>query len=124
MKNVASTWFTNLEHGRRHQPLPLMTMAENLKFSKHKEIRENGYLQYDNYNAIEVPYTDAIPSDYEGVMGVPITFLEKYNPEQFEIVGWSRHNDYNMDCGYWLGGNPDATIEGKLVYRRILIRKK
>ena len=124
MKNVSSTWFTNLEHGRRHQPLSLMTMADNIKFSKHKEVRENGYPKYDNYNAIEVPYTDAIPCDYDGVMGVPITFLEKYNPEQFEIVGWSRHNDYNMDGGYWLGGNPDATINGKLVYRRILIRKR
>lgn len=87
MKNVSSTWFTNLEHGRRHQPLSLMTMADNIKFSKHKDVRENGYPQYDNYNAIEVPYTDAIPSDYDGVMGVPITFLEKYNPEQFIILG-------------------------------------
>ncbi|MBQ3760984.1 MAG: adenine-specific methyltransferase EcoRI family protein [Clostridia bacterium] len=80
-------WFTNLDHGRRHQPLPLMTMADNLKFSKHKEIKEQGYLKYDNYDAIEVPYTDAIPSDYDGVMGVPITFLDKYCPEQFEIIG-------------------------------------
>ena len=87
MKNVSSTWFTNLEHGRRHQPLSLMTMADNIKFSKHKDIRENGYPHYDNYNAIEVPYTDSIPSDYDGVMGVPITFLEKYNPEQFIILG-------------------------------------
>lgn len=124
MKNVSSTWFTNLEHGRRHEPLSLMTMADNIKFSKHKAIREKGYPHYDNYDAIEVPYTDSIPSDYDGVMGVPITFLEKYNPEQFEIVGWSRHNDYNMDGGYWLGGNPDATINGQLVYRRILIRRK
>lgn len=87
MKNVPSTWFTNLEHGRRHQPLSLMTMADNIKFSKHKTIRENGYPRYDNYHAIEVPYTDSIPCDYDGVMGVPITFLEKYNPEQFEILG-------------------------------------
>ena len=87
MKNVSSTWFTNLEHGRRHQPLSLMTMADNIKFSKHKDIRENGYPHYDNYNAIEVPYTDSIPSDYDGVVGVPITFLEKYNPEQFIILG-------------------------------------
>lgn len=81
-------WFTNLDHGRRHQPLPLMTMADNLKFSKHKDIRgKDSYNCYDNYDAIEVPYTDAIPSDYEGVMGVPISFLDKYNPEQFEILG-------------------------------------
>ena len=81
MKNVPSTWFTNLEHGRRHQPLSLMTMEDNIKFSKHKEARNKGYQKYDNYDAIEVPYTDAIPSDYDGIMGVPISFLEKYNPE-------------------------------------------
>ena len=80
-----SCWFTNLEHGRRHQPLTLMTMDENIMYSRHKEIKNKGYLRYDNYDAIEVPYTDAIPSDYDGVMGVPITFLDKYCPEQFEI---------------------------------------
>lgn len=81
-------WFTNLDHGRRHQPLPLMTMADNLKYSKHKEIKgKQAYDRYDNYDAIEVPFTDAIPSDYNGVMGVPISFLDKYNPEQFEILG-------------------------------------
>ena len=83
-------WFTNIEHGRRHQPLSLMTMADNLKFSRHKEVRETGYIRYANYDAIEVPYTDAIPSDYDGEMGVPITFLDKYNPDQFEIIGSSR----------------------------------
>ena len=87
MKNIPACWFTNLDHGRRHQPLQLMSMSDNLKFSKHKEVREKGYQKYDNYNAIEVPYTDAIPKDYDGIMGVPISFLEKYNPEQFEILG-------------------------------------
>lgn len=87
MKNVSSAWFTNMEHGRRHQPLQLMTIADNIKYSKHKEIREKGYPHYDNYDAIEVPYTDAIPSDYDGIMGVPISFLEKFCPEQFEILG-------------------------------------
>lgn len=83
-----SVWFTNLDHGRRHLPLPLMTMGENLKYSKHKEIKgKKGYDTYDNFNAIEVPYTDAIPSDYKGAMGVPISFLDKYNPDQFEIIG-------------------------------------
>lgn len=80
-------WFTNLEHGRRHQPLQLMTMEDNIKFSKHKEVQGIGYQKYDNYDAIEVPFTDAIPSDYEGIMGVPISFLDKYCPEQFEILG-------------------------------------
>ena len=81
-------WFTNLEHGRRHQPISLMTKAENLKFSKHKEIKgREDYQHYDNCNAIEVPFTDAIPSDYNGIMGVPISFLDKYCPEQFVIAG-------------------------------------
>lgn len=81
-------WFTNIDHGRRHQPLPLMTMEHNLRFSKHKEIKgQKEYAKYDNYDAIEVPFTNAIPSDYEGVMGVPISFLDKYSPEQFEILG-------------------------------------
>lgn len=87
MKNVAAVWFTNIEHGRRHQPLQLMTMADNIKYSKHKEVREIGYKKYDNYDAIEVPYTDAIPSDYNGIMGVPVSFLEKHNPDQFSILG-------------------------------------
>lgn len=83
-----SVWYTNLDHGRRHKPLPLMTMEDNLKFSKHKEIKGKvSFDKYDNYNAIEVPFTDAIPSDYIGVMGVPISFLDKYSPEQFEILG-------------------------------------
>jgi hypothetical protein len=81
-------WFTNLEHGRRHRPLPLMTMEDNLKYSKHKEIKgKKAYDTYDNYDAIEVPFTDSIPSDYKGVMGVPISFLDKYSPEQFHIMG-------------------------------------
>ena len=106
-------WFTNLDHGRRHEPLSLMTMADNLKYSKHKEVRENGYQKYDNYDAIEVPFTDAIPSDYDCVMGVPISFLSKYNPAQFEIVKFRKGDD-----------DKDLCIFGKSPYFRILIRKK
>lgn len=80
-------WFTNLDHGRRHKSLPLMTMQDNIKFSKHKEIRGIGYQKYDNYDAIEIPFTDAIPDDFTGIMGVPISFLDKYSPDQFEILG-------------------------------------
>lgn len=86
MKNVPSIWLTNLDHGRRHEPLRLMTMEDNLRYSKHKDIREEGYLRYYNYDAIDVPYVDAIPSDYDGNIGVPISFLDKYCPEQFEVV--------------------------------------
>jgi hypothetical protein len=81
-----SCWYTNLDHGRRHQPLKQMTMADNIKFNK-KLKNKNAYSKYDNYDAIEVPFTDAIPSDHDGVMGVPISFLDKYNPDQFEILG-------------------------------------
>lgn len=79
-------WFTNMDHGRRHQELPLMTMAENLKFSRNLKGKA-AYDRYDNFDGIEVPTYKEIPSDYTGVMGVPITFLSKYNPDQFEIVG-------------------------------------
>jgi hypothetical protein len=79
-------WFTNLDHGRRHEPLQLMTMKDNLRYSKHKDLREKGYQRYDNYDALDVPYADAIPDDYSEIMGVPITFLDKYCPDQFEIV--------------------------------------
>ena len=93
IKKMGNTcWFTNIDHGRRHQPLSLMTIADNLRFSKHKEIRgQVKYQQYENYVAIEVPFADAIPSDYDGIMGVPISFLDKYCPEQFEII-WRSHD--------------------------------
>ena len=101
-----SCWFTNIDHGRRHQPIPLMTMKDNLRYSKHRDFKESGYLRYDNYDAINIGYIDVIPSDYDGAMGVPITFLDKYCPEQFEILGLTqigchdalpdikRYNDY------------------------------
>ena len=106
-------WFTNLEHGRRHQPLQLMTMADNIKFSRHKDLRGKEYQKYDNYDAIEVPFTDAIPSDYDGVMGVPISFLDKYCPEQFEIVKFRKGND-----------DKDLIVNGVCPYFRILIRHR
>ena len=110
-------WFTNVDHGRRHQPLSLMTMNDHKKFSKHKEIVGVGYRTYDNYDAIEVPFTDAIPSDYPGVMGVPITFLDKYSPEQFEILGATQRGchdavpDLKKYDTYW-EVRPDGTKTG------------
>jgi len=84
-------WWTNLDHGRRHERLPLMSMEDNLRYSKHKEIKgKTMYDRYDNFDAIEVPFTDAIPNDYDGMMGVPITFIDKYNPDQFEILGYEK----------------------------------
>lgn len=128
LKNVSSAWFTNIDHGKRHQYIPLMTMSDNLKFSKHKEIKGKTYQKYDNYNAIEVSFTDAIPSDYEAVMGVPISFLDKYSPEQFEIIG----SDYEVKEGLfpelinseWKGKMDRGYINNRRIYSRILIKHK
>ena len=119
-------WLTNMEHGRRHQPLSLMTMDDNLKYSKHKQIKDAGYIKYDFYEAIEVPFTDAIPSDYNGAMGVPITFLDKYNPDQFEIIDANiiRKNDGVSYKSHGLIKDKDSAINGKPTYVRIVIRRK
>ena len=84
-------WFTNIQHGRRHEPLKLMTQAENEIHNKRIINNANSYKKYDNYDAIEIPATSGIPSDYVGVMGVPISFLDKYCPEQFEILDINPH---------------------------------
>ncbi|MBK9543376.1 MAG: adenine-specific methyltransferase EcoRI family protein [Bacteroidetes bacterium] len=120
MISVAGTgWYTNLDHGRRHLPLALMTMEDNIKFSKHKEVKGKEYQKYDNYSAIEIPFTDAIPSDYKGVMGVPISFLNKYNPEQFEIVGRCENEDlYNFKTKVY------TTAECKQAYLKSLRKKE
>ena len=81
-------WFTNLDHGRRHQPLPLMTKDEVIKF-----VTKKPFEKYDNYDAIEVSLVKNIPSDYEGVMGVPVSILDKYSPEQFKIIGMCENKD-------------------------------
>lgn len=91
-------WYTNIDHGRRHEPLPLMTMEDNILYSKHKEIRVKGYTHYENFDAIDVPFVDAIPIDYEGMMGVPRSFLDKFCPDQFEIVG-NAEGDSGKDLG-------------------------
>ena len=137
MKNVSSAWFTNIDHGRRHQLIPLMTISDNLKYSKHKEIKgKKNYDRYDNYDAIDVPFTDAIPSDYDGVMAVPITFLDKYSPEQFEILGITQRNDdpYKIKqytkADYHNANDLNARgviiVNGKpkAMYARVLVRMK
>ena len=114
-------WFTNLDHGRRHQPLPLMTLADNLRFSKHEDIKGKiTYDKYDNYDAIEIPYTDAIPSDYFGVMGVPISFLDKFNPDQFEILGSNRGVDQDPDGVY----GRSSYVKKKETFKRLFIRHR
>lgn len=121
-----SVWFTNIDHGRRHQPLPLMTMQDNIKFSKHKEIKGNGYQEFDNYNAINIPFTDAIPSDFDGAMAVPISFLDKYSPEQFEIISSNdiRKNENVPFKEHGLIKDKDGTINGKPTYVRLVIKKR
>jgi len=118
-------WFTNLDHGRRHQPLPLMTMAKNLRYNK-KIKGKKFYDRYDNYDAIEVPFTDAIPSDYDAVMGVPISFLDKYSPEQFEILGATESEGRGFSNGLWKddSGVSQALVNGEKVYKRLFIKHK
>lgn len=96
---ASACWFTNIDHGKRHENLILDTMEHNLKFNKklkkklEKDYGKLEYPHYDNYDAIEVPFTECIPSDYDGVMGVPITFMDKYNPDQFDIVAFRKGED-------------------------------
>ena len=100
-------WFTNLDIKKRHEEIIL-----------YKSYNEEEFPKYDNYDAIEVSKVCEIPKDYDGVMGVPITFLYRYNPSQFEIVGCANHgtdNKYDL-C--------KPTIKGKLIYKRLLIKRK
>ena len=119
-----SCWFTNMDHGRRHQWLDLMTMADNLRYSRHKGLKDLGYQKFDHYDAINIPFTDSIPSDYEGEMGVPISFIHKYNPEQFEIIdGIGRYSVMNNEetkrAGKYL-----SMINGEAKFFRIIIKKR
>lgn len=118
--NGIPRWYTNLDHKKRHEPLQLMTMEDNLRFSK----KIKSYPRYDNYDAIEVPLVKGIPSDYDGAMGVPITFLDKYCPEQFEIIGCSESEGKGFSNGLWKVGSKIAQpmINGKKTYKRIFIK--
>ena len=140
-----SCWYTNLDHGRRHEPLNLMTRAENLKFSSSLKGKAD-YDKYENFDAIEVSTYKEIPSDYDGVMGVPVTFLNKYNPDQFEIVGNSDDSEMMRDLGvntlgrdfidaYKARGgtghySPNMRMlclrepQERVIYKRILIRNR
>ena len=133
-------WFTNLDHGRLHQPLPLMTESEIIKF-----VTKKPFFKYDNYDAIEVSLVKNMPSDYDGVMGVPVSFLDKYFPEQFIILGTSDNglidDKYKITPGltkefvddYYKAGGTGAYKEGnptagyyednvaKMAYKRIFI---
>lgn len=131
-----------MDHGRRHEPLSLMSMADNLRFNKDLK-RKDAYKKYDNYDAIEVGKYKAIPHDYDGVMGVPITFLDHHNPDQFEIVGTTESN--NPDNPFrtrWYSSsecraaylerfgkpgvydlNASGVVDGVKKFKRVLIRR-
>jgi hypothetical protein len=113
-------WFTNLDHGRRHQPLPLMTEAEVIKF-----VTKKPFEKYDNYDAIEVSLVKNIPSDYKGVMGVPISFFDKYSPEQFKVLGASDNGavDEKYKLAHFKKHN-EPYINGEKQYKRIFIKHK
>ena len=102
-----SCWFTNLDIKKRHEDILLW-----------KEYTPEEYPKYDNYNAINVSKTANIPVDYFDVMGVPITFLDKYNPDQFEIIGLDRYVEDNPKPGHRF------TINGKETYARIMIKRR
>ena len=104
---VPAWWFTNLSHKKRHKLLDLQDVYCSEKYPK-----------YDNYDAIEVSRTAHIPKDYYGVMGVPITFIDKYCPEQFELLGDSRYHD---ECDT---PNDINYLKGRRIYHRILIKRK
>jgi len=108
-------WYTSLDHTKRHEEMILVQRFDGNKAA---------YPHYDNYNAIEVSRTQNIPIDYKGAMGVPITFLTKYNPEQFEIIGATESEGKGCSNGLWMpeSGVAQAMIDGKKVYKRLFIR--
>lgn len=114
-KQVNACWFTNLVHYKRNTPILL-----------YKQYSPQEYLRYDNYDAIEVSKVRDIPVDYEGVMGVPITFLEKYCPDQFEIIGATESEGKGFSNGIWNSESnvSQALVNNKRVYKRFLIKHK
>ncbi|MBR2518507.1 MAG: adenine-specific methyltransferase EcoRI family protein [Selenomonadaceae bacterium] len=115
MARSQSIWFTNIDTPKRFWDIPL-----------YKNYSPEEYPRYDNYDAIEVSKTAEIPVDYFGVMGVPITFLDKYNPNQFEILGATESEGTGFSNGLWHEDSQfrQATIDGKKIYKRIFIRRR
>jgi hypothetical protein len=111
IKVPAVSWFTNLEHKKRNEELIL-----------YRTYNETDYPKYDNYDAINVDKVKDIPVDYFGVIGVPITYLDKHNPDQFEIIGCSY--DYGRPKGWIDTINMNVSINGINVYKRLLIKRK
>lgn len=106
-------WFTNLEHKQRNEEIIL-----------YKNYNENDYPKYDNYEAINVDKVKDIPKDFNGAIGVPITFMDKFNPNQFEIIGMAEDNGKGFSGNIWDGKNPHCVIEGKNKFKRIFVKHK
>lgn len=107
-------WFTNLDIPKRHEPMVLYERYDAEKFP-----------YYDNYDAINVDRVDAIPCDYDGVMGVPVTFMGKYCPEQFEILGATESEGKGFSNGLWIEGTcAQPVVDGIKKYKRLFIRRK
>ncbi|MDR1974193.1 MAG: adenine-specific methyltransferase EcoRI family protein [Bacteroidales bacterium] len=113
VKSRNCCWFTNMDYKERHENIIL-----------YKKYNEKDYPKYDNYDAIEVSKVADIPIDYDGNMGVPVTFMDKYNPEQFELVGMGEDNGTGFSGGAWLGGSKSCLVNGKAAFKRLFIRKK
>jgi hypothetical protein len=107
--NVPAIWFTNMDNSKRHEQIPL-----------YKKYTPDEYPTYDNYDAIEVGKTAEIPADYDGVMGVPVTFLDKYNPEQFELIGSNRDIDQDPNGVY----GRSTMLNGKETFKRLFIKRR
>ena len=110
-----SYWYTNLDIQKRHEKLPL-----------YKKYSPEEYPHYDNYDAINVGKTADIPCDYDGVMGVPITYLDKHNPDQFEIIGATESEGKGFSAGLWDASSKvsQPVVNGERKYKRIFIRKR
>ena len=106
-------WFTNLDHSKRHEDIIL-----------YKNFKEEEYPKYDFYDAVNVNKVAEIPFDYKGIMGVPITFMDKYNPDQFEILGFMNTGEENEGIRYKGTPHGRPTVNGKEIYFRILLRNK
>jgi len=109
LKHISACWFTNLDTTKRHEKLILYEKYTPKKYSK-----------YENYDAINVNKVSEIPCDYDGVMGVPITFLDKFNTEQFELLGSNRGIDQDPNCVYGRG----SMLNGKETFKRLFIRNR
>ena len=126
LKNIGACWLTNMEHKRRFERLEnLKTIEENKVGAKYNRLAKVGcYQKYDNYDIIEVPFVDMIPSDCYEVMGVPVSFIDKYNPEQFEIIGTTDVPGFREVGTGWNGKKAKCVFRGKPKFSRVFIKAK